>query len=715
MPTFTFEGFTEGSLVALSAAQGALGASGSVPHWRLSNMNTATIDFISHTQPEVVAPAVVWFEATGFSGFNVEEPANPDGGRAYDPTAHDITHIWDFDDTGTFGDHLNIPTAWRLSGVDYGKKAVHVFRAGRTYDVGLWSVDRAGASGARTRSVIVQDPGDAYPGTRTICVSSASDFSGKPTGAQEATSISAARAALAALGTTGRILLRRGEEYTGNFAFGNDLDNVHIGNFGDEADPRPIWRPVYTASGGGACISGSNSTAGFDVTIWGIDFQGEWDATLETGDARGDAIELGSLTGSEYNVLVYQCRISGMGATFWNNSTAHRTAFVDCEITHHQSWALSMFDFSLSPNKRTALVGCFIGQPENACAGGTTSLGNQYGPLRNEGEDEMIISASSFYQALTFNYQWALRLFSANENNPGGQFLNMNRTVVEGGISQINLRGQNAGTPDRPGNFIFDTCLYVLDYRSIIGSITSYGGVTQRNILVVVPNISSVTTTGYEFAFSYERPNSGAENNNAKRQLYNCTVLNLRGSDGITFLANTSGLTDVTTQNNVHHEPNLGTPNTPFAPIDLTSTIAGYTTKNRGRRVSPAKPSQSINVANGATFTVAYPSGTGQSDYNSAGRHSLFIGSDAYFSYRGGEISVSFGASNITVTNNTGGTLSGTATMAFERSTLTTDPAYGSAPTMPLPLPMGPRSPDGPLQAHTQFDTADRVRVLGAV
>src|SRR6056297_650051 len=159
MPIFTFEGFTEGSLVAMSAAQGTQGAAGSVPEWRLSNMNTATLDIARIEPAELVAPVGIWFEATDLQGFAVSENTTD---RGYDSAAHEITYIWDFDDPGTFGSHLNLPTAWNNSGVDYGKQAYHVFDTPGTYAVRLWAVDREGTTGERMVSITIFDPDEVY-------------------------------------------------------------------------------------------------------------------------------------------------------------------------------------------------------------------------------------------------------------------------------------------------------------------------------------------------------------------------------------------------------------------------------------------------------------------------------------------------------------------------------------------------------------------------
>lgn len=67
------------------------------------------------------------------------------------------------------------------------------------------------------------------------------------------------------------------------------------------------------------------------------------------------------------------------------------------------------------------------------------------------------------------------------------------------------------------------------------------------------------------------------------------------------------------------------------------------------------------NVADAGTFNVSYPAGTSQaSNWQSA--HEMMVNHNDLYRAVDGDISVSFGASNITVTNNTGKTLAaGTA------------------------------------------------------
>lgn len=61
------------------------------------------------------------------------------------------------------------------------------------------------------------------------------------------------------------------------------------------------------------------------------------------------------------------------------------------------------------------------------------------------------------------------------------------------------------------------------------------------------------------------------------------------------------------------------------------------------------------SVANAATFTVNYPTGTDAGAFTGSVKHALVINQNVYTAPTG--FSVSFGASNITITNSTGATL----------------------------------------------------------
>lgn len=123
-----------------------------------------------------------------------------------------------------------------------------------------------------------------------------------------------------------------------------------------------------------------------------------------------------------------------------------------------------------------------------------------------------------------------------------------------------------------------------------------------------------------------------------------------------------------TVENNVVHAPNITTPINSDAPIDISTTISGATTRYEGvlfgfREVLGTLGS---DVADSATFTVDYAnigdtasysggSATDQSYWQSnvGTDHYLLIGS-TYYSATDGDFSVSYDASVVTITNNTG-------------------------------------------------------------
>lgn len=721
MPTFTFDGFTKSSLSATQRA------AGSVPEWRLSNMNTATIDFTSHTHAEVVAPAGVWFDAGRYSGFAVSEDTDRFN---YDPSAHEIFHFWDFDDPGTFETALNMPTIWNNKGVDYGKRAYHVFDTPGTYNVRLWAVDAMGTTGERLAQVTVLDPATVYSGTRTICVSNKNDFTEAPAGAQQVTSILAAKTALEALGQSGRILLRRGEAHTEQFTITDAMSNVHIGVFG--SGPKPVWR-----AGSSACIIASGTSAlPSDIMIWGIRFEGEWDAAKETGEGRGQAILTDGLSPVAYFSLVtYQCEIDGLSGYFPHSrltadGNGYRNAIVDCDITNWRDYGVAQFDGTSGLSSHIAIVGTAIHQKENACRNGQgkNGLGNDHNPIRISGVRQLIISTCDFFTANAWTPQGgtqpAARLFMAGPGNPGGWYLNANRWALEGGGDIIALDGYAREIEERPGNHIFDMVLLVADYSTNRAMKLSHGGTTVRNALAIFPNVTRRIGPRLG-AYGAPRSASNVTNDTAKWTISHCTTLNLL-EDGEAAPGNISSeaysLSDHTYTDNVEHQPFAGI--TPDAPVDLSQVLAGFRTRNRGLRKSVEKVSADPGrIPSGGSFTVGYPSGTSATDFSPSGRHTVKVGSinstggEFYYSYKG-QCALAFGASEITVTNTSGVSWNEQVRLGLDQDTLTTDAAYETSPTVPLPVPTAMSAAllsNGMPWPYTQFDTGLRVRARGAV
>lgn len=710
MPKFFFDSFTSGSAVAFSASQGAFTESGSVSTWGQTSL--ASVSILREEPGELVAPVGIWFEADQISGFAVDPPAQSASRQAYDETAHAITWIWDFDDPGTFEAPLNIPPQWNNKSVGYGKKVYHVFDTPGTYTVGAWGIDRTGITGEDTVTITVQDPDQVYSGIRTICVSNQGDFTGAPAGANLVTSLSAARSAANSLGQTGRILLRRGESFQETMEIDDPMRNCRIGAFGSGA--KPVLRFVEPSPGADIApvftFRTGNQVA--DSVFYSLRFEGEWDAATETGDPRGRAINYATHNSIAFNTLIYQCEADGMGAGFFlqaGTGQPYTKAIVDCDVTNWQDYGV-WFGLGVSnynPDTRGALVGCSVHQKQDACRGGQgkIGLGNDHGPLRHVDTMNFHLSSCDLYSANSWvvGVQPCLRLCQANSSNPGGYFVNVDRVVCEGG-DQGNFNGQNSGTPDLPGNHVIDKFLFVSDYSSLAGFTAAYGGTTLRNGLVVRPNMNY--QIGALSFLNFEQDNSSGGNNTAPLDVYNVTMLNLDTQPVSQPLREIDGFLNFNVENNIIHEPNLAAPNTSGGPIDLSTNVSNVSLRNRGERTSVEKVQvSSVSVSNNSAIAVPYPSGTSAADFSTNGRHTVFVGGNRYFSYRG-ECSLSFGASNITVTNTSGDTWAGDLRMGLHQETLTTNAAFASPTAVPLPIPQSGSTAlvnDGGYLSYTAF------------
>jgi len=253
----------------------------------------------------------------------------------------------------------------------------------------------------------------------------------------------------------------------------------------------------------------------------------------------------------------------------------------------------------------------------------------------------------------------------------------------------FSLDGENSFAEERPGNHVFDKMLVVGDYQTLDMFLINYGGVSARNILAVFPAVSRPGgTIGAFAAVVHPQDNSNSDNQNAAMDFYNWTFLNLYDYSVNTF-NDGANFPNRALTNNINHQPNAGV--TESAPIDIGTPISGFTPRNPGRRNSPTKVSASLSLANGATSgLIDYPAGTGQADYSSGGRHGVIFGdyvsAPHYYSYRD-DCALTFEAGGFRVQNLSGGAWSGTATFNLDQSTLATETAYASPPTIPLPTP----------------------------
>jgi PKD repeat protein len=168
-----------------------------------------------------VAPLSVFFETTGTTATATSKPF------------HELAYCWDFDDSnaGSFG-----PSGLSKNQAR-GPNVAHVFEQPGAYTVAVSARDAEGRVTTREVEITVEDPASIYAATATVCLSGDGNFEGCPSGAEQVTSSNMSD--LGDFVVTGRrLLLRRGEEFTGSLAI-NVPGPGTVGAFGPESADRP--------------------------------------------------------------------------------------------------------------------------------------------------------------------------------------------------------------------------------------------------------------------------------------------------------------------------------------------------------------------------------------------------------------------------------------------------------------------------------------------
>lgn len=191
-----------------------------------------------------VAPLVVHFSA-GLT------PSTPEA-----QPFHDYEYSWDFGDEtdGTWG------TSGKSKNSDKGPVAAHVYETSGTLTATLTVRDGSGVIDSETFTITVSDPDVVFSGTNTTCISTTSDFSGCPAGANQVTTSDLS--VLSSYTDAGeRVLLHRGSSWTvnSNIAFPRNAGPVHIGAYGSCLNPNELGicsnAPAVTMTGGNQFLS----------------------------------------------------------------------------------------------------------------------------------------------------------------------------------------------------------------------------------------------------------------------------------------------------------------------------------------------------------------------------------------------------------------------------------------------------------------------------
>jgi PKD repeat protein len=260
-----------------------------------------------------VAPLSVFFDTAGTTA------------EATDRPYHDLAYCWDFgdEDAGAFA------TTGLSKNQGRGPTVGHVYETPGTYSVTLSARDSQGRATSVSLEIEVEDPDEVFADT-TTCVSAAGDFDDCPEGAEHITASSLGEAQ-EAVAPGHRILVHRGEEYTGGLGLNVQGPGL-IGAYGPETEARP----KITPSGTVFRVSGQEP----DFSDWRIV---DFDIEGNGNDGSGGV----SISGKAFDLLILRMRAVGLGAPveapdsvldYWNGNgnpghdAIDGLTIADCEL-----------------------------------------------------------------------------------------------------------------------------------------------------------------------------------------------------------------------------------------------------------------------------------------------------------------------------------------------------------------------------------------------
>lgn len=333
------------------------------------------------------APAGMIFQATA-QGFDVRD------------AKRDLRYKWDFGDpksapftapTERFDAQVNGRSLdWRNSNIAYTYRAGHTFfpkaaefggAPSKEFTVTCTVQDRNGNLARGSQKVTVANP-DVVFATTTVGVDTGGNYADLRAEYPQAKGFTSFGAAYSAIGSTGRILLKRGQKLDGGITIKNKA-RISIGSYGDRKKPKP----VVDILGGGGGISVAGGTAG-EVCLSEFDLAGDYDVTKEkspSGDTSSNGLSWGNFSEGGMNTVhdVWLRDINKIGiypqGKYANSRHMKEFVFSNVRIENFRDYGILI---SVTP--RIAFLGVAIVDTPMKMQGKNRKEGryNEHGPIR---------------------------------------------------------------------------------------------------------------------------------------------------------------------------------------------------------------------------------------------------------------------------------------------------------------------------------------------
>lgn len=439
------------------------------------------------------APIAMQFEVDPATLTNFT-PVAPSGNEVADRRRTGLYYYWTYGDAYDWTAPEKQNPACTSSGTGFGHIGTHVYRTGGQKTVRCLIIDPVDGYSELAELVInIADPDTVFTANnQTIVVDTTGAGLLAYPNATVVTSIDALESTIKGFNDATiprRVFFRRGQTFASNglnFAPYNQSavwPTVHL-----LAEPGGGAKPVINQSGG--VVHNANPASGdVDVVIQDLVFNGQWDATTETGNAFDGYDQNGK---PPRQLLMDGCEWYGHNKNFSTSGNVgnpgdgigqHKFFLNDCVFEGHRDYNV----FGTARNG--ALLGCRIMQDVDAHNGPL----NLYGEIRFAQFDVMHIEACDLYTKggsdAQGNYEPRQPCIRLDTDGLGNNYLNMNGNVIEGGRNIIST-GSEGSRPTNEGTWVIEKNYLMSVHTTRIPVLILRPGMFLRNNVINVPDVA---------------------------------------------------------------------------------------------------------------------------------------------------------------------------------------------------------------------------------